>query len=384
MRGRQYLSRRGLGRHGAVLAGALLTLLSRHRRHQSRHRPPPWQVPGWLAAGSGLPATTSDAGAGGGGGRGDRRDGLGGGRPPGHLGTPPAPRRAAPRRRWTAGRQHPRSRGRQVPARRDRHARTLLGRTQSTRQGAPGGRLVEGGVTGLELLREATAVLSDSPAMLERAEALIDFGAALRRANRRADARAPLREGLDLAHRCGAAPLEQRAHDELLAAGARPRRLALSGVESLTPNEQRIAAMAAQAMTNRDIAQALFVTPRPWRCTSTTSSASSGSAPAANSPRRSPRRFQSRYPASWTVAEMARTCGDIRQRQVHPEPPSPLAHAGRSLSPGLIQHTATAPTAWPTPSKRCFALTGCGTRKETHDQGGSGALDLPGWLHRGR
>jgi DNA-binding CsgD family transcriptional regulator len=36
----------------------------------------------------------------------------------------------------------------------------------------------------------------------------------------------------------------------------------MSGVESLTPSEQRIAAMAAQAMTNRDIAQALFVTPK--------------------------------------------------------------------------------------------------------------------------
>jgi DNA-binding CsgD family transcriptional regulator len=122
--------------------------------------------------------------------------------------------------------------------------------------------LLEGGATGLALLREATAVLADSPALLERAWTLTDFGAALRRANRRAEARAPLREGLALAHRCGAAPLEQRAHDELVAAGSRPRRVALSGVESLTPSEQRIAAMAAQAMTNRDIAQALFVTPK--------------------------------------------------------------------------------------------------------------------------
>jgi DNA-binding CsgD family transcriptional regulator len=122
--------------------------------------------------------------------------------------------------------------------------------------------LTEGGADGLELLREATDVLGDSPALLEHAGALIDFGAALRRTNRRAEARTPLREGLALAHRCGAAPLQQRAHDELLAAGARPRRLAVSGVESLTPSEQRIAAMAAQPMTNREIAQALFVTPK--------------------------------------------------------------------------------------------------------------------------
>ncbi|HEV3497754.1 MAG TPA: LuxR C-terminal-related transcriptional regulator, partial [Actinomycetes bacterium] len=122
--------------------------------------------------------------------------------------------------------------------------------------------LVKGGAAGLELLRGATAVLADSPALLERAGALIDLGAVLRRANRRVDARAPLREGLALAHRCGAASLEKRAHDELLATGARPRRLAVAGVESLTPSEQRIAAMAAQGMTNRDIAQALFVTPK--------------------------------------------------------------------------------------------------------------------------
>ena len=42
----------------------------------------------------------------------------------------------------------------------------------------------------------------------------------------------------------------------------RPRRLVLSGVESLTPSERRVADLAAQGMSNRDIAQALFVTQR--------------------------------------------------------------------------------------------------------------------------
>jgi DNA-binding CsgD family transcriptional regulator len=67
---------------------------------------------------------------------------------------------------------------------------------------------------------------------------------------------------MELAHGCGATPLAERAHAELLATGARPRRLVLSGLESLTPSERRVAAMAANRMTNRDIAQALFVTPR--------------------------------------------------------------------------------------------------------------------------
>ena len=122
--------------------------------------------------------------------------------------------------------------------------------------------LAEGGEAGLALLREAAEVLEDSPAVLERARALTELGAALRRSNRRADARDPLRRGLELAHSCGAKPLAERAHAELVATGARPRRLVLTGLDSLTPSERRVAAMAAEGMTNRDVAQALFVTPR--------------------------------------------------------------------------------------------------------------------------
>jgi DNA-binding NarL/FixJ family response regulator len=49
---------------------------------------------------------------------------------------------------------------------------------------------------------------------------------------------------------------------ELAAAGAQPRTTALSGVEALTPSERRVAGMAAEGQTNRDIAQALYVTPK--------------------------------------------------------------------------------------------------------------------------
>jgi DNA-binding CsgD family transcriptional regulator len=65
---------------------------------------------------------------------------------------------------------------------------------------------------------------------------------------------------MDLAQRCGATALAHRAHEELLATGARPRRLIMSGVGSLTASERRVAEMAAEGLTNRDIAQALFVT----------------------------------------------------------------------------------------------------------------------------
>jgi DNA-binding CsgD family transcriptional regulator len=122
--------------------------------------------------------------------------------------------------------------------------------------------LVAGGAAGLALLEEAVEVLIDSPAKLEHAKARTELGAALRRGNRRAQARDHLRRAVELATICGATPLAARAETELLATGARPRRIALSGVESLTPSERRVAELAAEGPTNREIAQALFITPK--------------------------------------------------------------------------------------------------------------------------
>ena len=95
---------------------------------------------------------------------------------------------------------------------------------------------------------------------LELAYSLTEWGAALRRAGARTAAREPLRRALDLAARCGATPLAERAREEALAAGARPRRPWTSGVHALTPSELRVARLAAQALGNREIAQALFIT----------------------------------------------------------------------------------------------------------------------------
>jgi DNA-binding CsgD family transcriptional regulator len=119
--------------------------------------------------------------------------------------------------------------------------------------------LVENGERGIELLAESVEVLRSTPARLELARSLTDLGSALRRANRRSDARQPLREALELASRCGATPLADRAQEELAATGAKPRRVMLSGVESLTPSEVRVARLAAGGMGNREIAQELYV-----------------------------------------------------------------------------------------------------------------------------
>jgi DNA-binding CsgD family transcriptional regulator len=120
--------------------------------------------------------------------------------------------------------------------------------------------LLEGGQAGIATLRESVEVLRGSPARLELAKSLVELGAALRRANHRVESREPLREGLDLADRCGASALARRARDELAATGARPRNAMLTGAESLTASERRICEMAASGMSNPEIAQALFVT----------------------------------------------------------------------------------------------------------------------------
>ena len=121
---------------------------------------------------------------------------------------------------------------------------------------------VEGGEDGLTALREAVQLLDGSPAALEHARALVELGAALRRAGWDRDAREALREGLRRARACEARAVAGRAAEELTAAGARPRRDALSGVASLTPGERRVAEMAARGLSNREIAEALFVTRR--------------------------------------------------------------------------------------------------------------------------
>ncbi len=120
--------------------------------------------------------------------------------------------------------------------------------------------IVRQGAAGLRDLQEAVAVLEDSPARLEYAGALYDLGAALRRSGRRADARPPLNAAVELAVRCGGTSLASMAHDELVAAGARPRRDPLQHQTSLTASELRVARLARDGLTNREIAQALFVT----------------------------------------------------------------------------------------------------------------------------
>jgi DNA-binding CsgD family transcriptional regulator len=110
------------------------------------------------------------------------------------------------------------------------------------------------------VLRTAVRLLADSPARLEHARALVTLGAVLRRRGNRSESREPLREGHELARGCGAESLAESARSELRASGVRLRREALSGADALTPSERRIAEMAANGLSNADIAQELSLT----------------------------------------------------------------------------------------------------------------------------
>ncbi len=148
-------------------------------------------------------------------------------------------------------------------------ARRTAGRLvdEARRLGAPGplgralcvaGTVAEDGDR-LPLLEEAVSLLERSPRRLVLARALIELGAALRGAGRRVDARDPLRRAMELAHRCGAPGVEERAAEELRIAHGRVRQVARTGHDSLTASERRVALLAADGRSNREIAAELFL-----------------------------------------------------------------------------------------------------------------------------
>lgn len=112
----------------------------------------------------------------------------------------------------------------------------------------------------IETLRDSVAALEEYGPPHELARSLLELGAALRRNGRRSDSREPLRRALELAHRAGAGAVEARAREELAAIGSRPRSAFRTGVASLTASELRCARLAAEGLSNVEIAQRLYVT----------------------------------------------------------------------------------------------------------------------------
>ncbi len=112
----------------------------------------------------------------------------------------------------------------------------------------------------IELLTEAVSQLDRANVPLERARARLELGMALRRSRHPKDARQPLREAVEIGSTTGATVLADLARSELHAAGGRPRRERVSGIEALTPREREVAELATAGRSNPQIAEALFVT----------------------------------------------------------------------------------------------------------------------------
>jgi DNA-binding CsgD family transcriptional regulator len=112
----------------------------------------------------------------------------------------------------------------------------------------------------LGLLEEAVSVLEGSGSRLELAHALADLGRELNRLGQRRDGRDAERRAIGLAQECGASALAERAMVELHAGPGRRARAELTGRNALTAAEWRVCRQAADGRTNREIAQALFVT----------------------------------------------------------------------------------------------------------------------------
>lgn len=109
-----------------------------------------------------------------------------------------------------------------------------------------------------DLFDEALALHDRVPTPFERARTELCYGERLRRARRRADARARLRSALEVFDSLGAVPWAERARAELRASGETSRRRT-TPVDALTQQELAVAKLVVEGATNREAAATLFV-----------------------------------------------------------------------------------------------------------------------------
>ena len=119
--------------------------------------------------------------------------------------------------------------------------------------------LLARGEEAVTLLHSAAELHALFRAHVEHARSLTELGGAVRRAGRPTQARATLRDAVALADRLGARAIARLAREQLVLAGGRPP-VARDRTGELTPSERRVAALAASGHTNREIANALFIT----------------------------------------------------------------------------------------------------------------------------
>lgn len=108
---------------------------------------------------------------------------------------------------------------------------------------------------------EAIRQLRESRAVVDLARAQLLYGQWLRRAKRRRDARRHLRVAEDMFQGMGATGLAEQARNELRATGEKTRTRTPGAELDLTPQEARVAKLAATGSTNNEIAEQLFISP---------------------------------------------------------------------------------------------------------------------------
>ncbi|MGH2939613.1 MAG: helix-turn-helix transcriptional regulator [Solirubrobacterales bacterium] len=111
------------------------------------------------------------------------------------------------------------------------------------------------------LYRRSIERLSETRLRPELARSRLLYGEWLRRSRRRVDAREQLRAAFGAFDGMGAGAFADRAERELEATGERARRRTVETVDQLTPQEGQIARLAADELTNREIAARLFISP---------------------------------------------------------------------------------------------------------------------------
>ena len=122
--------------------------------------------------------------------------------------------------------------------------------------------LLSDGAAADELYRKAIDRFSRTRLRPELSRAHLLYGEWLRREGRRVDAREQLRTAYDLFTTIGMEAFAERARRELLATGEKARRRSPDTREELTPQEEQIARLARDGLSNAEIGAQLFVSAR--------------------------------------------------------------------------------------------------------------------------
>jgi DNA-binding CsgD family transcriptional regulator len=112
------------------------------------------------------------------------------------------------------------------------------------------------------LYREAIHRLGRTQLRPEQARSRLLYGEWLRREGRRVDAREELRAAHDAFNAMGAEAFAERARHELLATGEKVRSRRDDTRDELTHQEEHIARLARDGLTNPEIGAQLFLSPR--------------------------------------------------------------------------------------------------------------------------